>query len=112
MTAFRTNIDVAFELRAIQHRIARGALHPQPFRYRPRTALGLDPRGHDFLEPSHSVFSIGQRGGIYTRSVTRRQGLHLAAFATKTTPEVGHYQMDNNGGGSVRSLGSSKAAAY
>src|SRR6185295_891403 len=54
MAAFRTDIEIALELGAIQHGVTGGALDPQSFRHRARAALGLDPRRHDFFEPRHS----------------------------------------------------------
>ena len=55
MAALGAHIQIALQLGAVQHRIASGALDPQPFRHRARTALGLDARGHDLFEPGHGM---------------------------------------------------------
>src|SRR5262245_59403426 len=60
MAALRAHVEVAFQLRAIQHRIAGGALDPQAFGDRARAALRLDARRHDFLEPRH-VFAYWKK---------------------------------------------------
>jgi hypothetical protein len=56
MAALRTNVQIALDFRAIQHRIAGRTLDPQTFRHRPRSALGLDPRWDDAFKPGHASF--------------------------------------------------------
>src|SRR5262249_29776046 len=53
MAALRAHIQVALELSTVEHRIAGGALDPQPLRDRAGTPFGLDSRGHDLFEPGH-----------------------------------------------------------
>ena len=58
MAALGAHVDIPFELRPIQHRIAGRTFDPQPFRHGARATLGLDSRGHDFLEPGHRRISV------------------------------------------------------
>jgi hypothetical protein len=55
MAALRADIEIAFELGTVQHRVAGRTLDPQTLWDRTRAALGLDTRGHDFLEPRHGA---------------------------------------------------------
>jgi hypothetical protein len=97
MSALGTNMQIALELGAIQHRVAGAALHPQAFRHRARPALGLDPRRHDFLEPGHGQPpEWGRSGpwwkvGIYTWSGNSGQGgSPAAADAFKLAGSLGN----------------------
>ena len=53
--ALRADLQVALDLRPVQHRIAGRALHPQAFGHGTRAALRLDPRRDDLLEPGHVI---------------------------------------------------------
>jgi len=55
MAAFGADVEVALDLRAVEHGIARRTLGPKPFGHRARTALGLDTRRDDSLKPGHAV---------------------------------------------------------
>ena len=51
--ALRADLQVALDLRPVEHRIAGRALHPQAFGHGPGAPFGLDPRRDDLLEPGH-----------------------------------------------------------
>src|SRR6185436_16967899 len=53
MRTFRADLQVALDLRPVEHRVAGRALHPETLGHRARAALGLDARGDDLLEPGH-----------------------------------------------------------
>ncbi len=55
MAALWADVQIAFDLRAIQHGIAGGALGPQAFRHRARATLGFDTRRDNSLEPGHAL---------------------------------------------------------
>ena len=55
MAAFGADVEVALDLRPIQHGIARRAFDPQTLGHGTRAALGFDARGNDSLEPSHAT---------------------------------------------------------
>jgi hypothetical protein len=63
IAALRADVQVALQLGPVQDRVASRALHPQAFRYRARTPLGLDPRRHDFFEPGHGGI-VGSGGSL------------------------------------------------
>src|SRR5687768_11264797 len=98
MSALGTNMQVALQLGAIQHRVAGAALHPQTFRHRARPALGLDPRRHDFLEPGHVqppewALTTGAvvKVGIYTWSGNSGQGGCPVASNVKAAGSLGSF---------------------
>jgi hypothetical protein len=55
VAALRADVQIAFDLRAIQDGVARGAFGPQAFRHRARAALGFDTRWDNSLEPGHAL---------------------------------------------------------
>ena len=92
MAALRTDIEIALELGAVQHCVAGRTLDPQSLGNRTRAALGLDPRGHDFLEPRHvggrPLFEsaaddngLGRRSRTPADTARRRDTGHRAALS-------------------------------
>jgi hypothetical protein len=55
MTAFRADMQTAFNLGLVEHRVARRTFGPQAFGNRARTTLGFDAGGDNSLEPGHTV---------------------------------------------------------
>src|SRR5207244_12238865 len=57
VAALRTDVEVLLEVGALEHRVARRALGPQPFRHglARRGAGALDLRRQEFLQPAHWV---------------------------------------------------------
>src|SRR5690606_4614724 len=54
--ALGTHLEIPGQLRAVQHRVARGTLGPDPLRHRAaRDAVGLDAGGKELLEPAHEL---------------------------------------------------------
>ncbi len=55
VAALGADVQIAFDLRAVQHGIAGRTLGPQTFGHRARAALGFDARWDDSLEPGHAL---------------------------------------------------------
>src|SRR5690606_24978936 len=54
MGALGAHLEVAGNLGAVQHRVARGALRPDPLGNRAaRGAVGLDAGGQELFQPAH-----------------------------------------------------------